>query len=409
MNFDSRYPNRKNPLEEPPRFDFDVNETETTRPTGMADSSEPHDPSGENEAEERLPLSGYQIIEPEQEAPPDKFVETDLQPPVAVIAQVEEKNVPDEPPVSRPPLLESWIGSIRRFAQSPTKVYTSASVSLGVLLGVVIAIFLWHTDKPEGPYDLGSSAYNAAGLKGHLFTKWEQKLDYRLTIEPDNADRAGFSLAVAHSPQPLSIEIHLQDDRGFVLCAKEIILKYDAGNAITPTVFITEAQEAAREKGKDVFLNQIGPDGQIASIYAQGDIPCSKKAYGSTFSWSFSTNFPSLSEQAALLKHQAQDQTEAARLTGVTLAAPRKRIVKSPVSLLSFSIEGDDAIVEFDTSRGVIETSARKIFFFDKASGAAADPGWQDYPVAIHYRCDQASKCVLMHEGMGTLSAVMKR
>jgi hypothetical protein len=299
---------------------------------------------------------------------------------------------------------------IREFAQNPIKVYSAAGVSLGVLLGVFIATFFWHPDKPMGPYDLGLSTSSAAGLKGHLYAKWDKKLKYRLTIEPDDIDRqAEFTVAVAHSPRPLSIEINLQDDRGFVLCAKEIMLRYDAQGAIAPAAATSEAQEAEREKGQDIFLNQIGTSGQIASIYAQGDIPCSIKAYQNTFSWSFSSSFPSLTEQDDLLKRQAEEQTNADQLTAASHAIHKKKTPSRAISLLSFSIEGDDSIVEFDASRGIIETAARKTFFFSKSSGAGADSGWQDYPVSIHYRCDRASNCILMHEGLGALRAVLKR
>ena len=86
---------------------------------------------------------------------------------------------------------------------------------------------------PNGRYDLGSVTSSAAGLKGHLFIEWDKKLNYRLTIEPGDPDRqAAFALAVAHSPRPLSVEIHMQDSEGFALCSKEILLKYDARNAL---------------------------------------------------------------------------------------------------------------------------------------------------------------------------------
>ena len=76
---------------------------------------------------------------------------------------------------------------------------------------------------------------------------------------------------------------------------------------------------------------------------------------------------------------------------------------------LPFTIEGDDAIVEFDPSFGVIETRGRKLFLIDKATAAAANTAWQDFPVSIHFHCDQMSNCVLMHSGLGALRVRMKR
>jgi hypothetical protein len=250
-------------------------------------------------------------------------------------------------------------------------------------------------------------------LKGQLFVEWDKKVEYRLSLEPDDADhKAGFAFAVANSPRPLSVGIQLKNSQGFELCAKEIVLKYDAGKVSTdPSAQGIDfaslaAQEAARESGKDVFQNQIGADGQIAAIDAQGGIPCSKKAYENATSWGFTPNFPSLAEQDQLLKHQTELQADEARAASQTTVA-RKRIPAAV--LLHFSMEGDDVIDEFDVSRRVIETRGHKTFLLDKTSGTAANPGWQDYPVSIHYRCDQSSSCVLMHSGLGALRARLRR
>jgi hypothetical protein len=247
-------------------------------------------------------------------------------------------------------------------------------------------------------------------------------------MEPDDPGRqAAFAAAVANSPHPLSVEIHLQDPEGFVLCSKEILLKYDAGSAIEiappspetpnsktdaaadaspqPAQGTVPAQaddpEAAREKGKDLFKNQSGSDGQITAIGAQGSIPCTARAYAKATSWSFSPSFPTIAEQDRLLERQ-QALANGGHLS--TDAAGRKKaVVKAPQKLLAFSIEGDDAIVDFDASRGIIETSSGKVFFIDRAGGTASDPRWQDYPVEIHYRCDRGSECTLMHAGAGAL------
>jgi hypothetical protein len=96
----------------------------------------------------------------------------------------------------------------------------------------------------------------------------------------------------------------------------------------------------------------------------------------------------------------------AARASSTASAARKK---KAAIQLLPFTVEGDDAIVDFDAAQGVIATRGRKTFFLDKAAGAAADSAWQDYPVNIHYRCDQSSNCTLTHSGLGGLRARMKR
>ena len=181
-------------------------------------------------------------------------------------------------------------------------------------------------------------------------------------------------------------------------------MKYDNEPPGTDNSAQLEAQELKREQGKDIFQNQIAPDGQVAAINAQGEISCSAKAYENTTQWSFSTNFPSLGEQEEWLERQQKMRPSAAQKS-----AARKKAAKPAVKLLPFSVEGDDAIIEFDVNRGVIETIGRKTFFIDKTSTQNAGPVWQEYPVSIHFRCNWSSDCTLMHSGAGALRARLRR
>ena len=358
---------------------------------------------------EPLPMSNYRIVasasedsdsepaEPEHLGYASISADADLPIPIDLSAAAEEQLPAAKPPVPPPSSHGFLVERIRKLAKNSTMFYVAAGVSLGVLLGAVIAVASYFMRVPNGRYDMGPVTSTATGLEGHLFIKWDKKLEYRLAVTPSDSDQqARFALAVANSPRPLSIGINLQDSQGFVLCSKEIVLKYDARNAAAAAPSAPDsqagktdaakasggplpqetdlarlnAQEAAREQGKDIFRNQIGPDGRIVAINAQGDLPCSADSY---------------------------EKTPAARA--------KKIAAKAPARLLPFSIEGDDAVVDFDLSRGVIQTRGRKMFLVDKASAATANSSWQDYPVLIHYRCDQTASCTLTQPGVGVLRA----
>jgi hypothetical protein len=357
------------------------------------------DPNAKNNnEEEQLPLNTYRIIEPPLESPEDKPTAESLY--IYSDVNVEAKVQPpaSEPPAPQPLSNESWTERIRSFAENPTRVYAAIGVGLGVLLGVIFAAVSLLTGSPEGRHDLGPVTSNATGLKGHLYIKWEKKLHYHVTFETsDPEQQAGFALAVANPQQPLSIVIQLQDTHGSLLCYREIVLRNDARSA--------ENQEQKKEQGKDIFQYQIAPDGQVAAISAQGEFPCSKKAYEKTVQWSFSTDFPSLSEQDEGLEQQQKMRASASQKS----VAHKKAAAKPAQKLLPFSIEGDDAIVEFDVNRGVIETIGRKTFFIDKKSSQSAGPVWQEYPVSIHFRCNWSLDCTLMHAGAGALRVKMRR
>ena len=431
-------PGQKNPKdekteEEPEPLRYVIVEPAPESPGGQVAQAGQQDPKGEKTEEQPEPVH-YAIVEPPP-PPPDFLTEANLPDPLNASADANGRTPTQAPAIGSPPVAKPPIAGSQKSASNRTKVYIGAVVGLGLLFGCVIAVVSSHMGTPEEPHDWGSATSDSAGLKGHLFTKWDKKLEYRLALQPSDPDRqAGFALAIAHSPRPLSIEIHLRDAHGFVLCSRDILLKYgpgsapalaasnsepqagtaDAANAAgNPPAHAAEellaAQEAERELGKEVFKDDIGPDGQIVAIDAQGEIPCSEKAYASTSSWSFAPDFPSLAEQDELVKRQSEPQASVGQPPASTPAARRKAPRISAPPLLSFTIEGDDAIVEFDVSRGIIETRAGKTFLFNKGGGEIANPKWQDYPVNIHYICDQASACTITHSGAGALRVRLSR
>jgi hypothetical protein len=376
------------------------------------------DPNEKNiEEEAHLPASTYKIIEPPPGSLDDKlpaaglFVYSDMNP------EAEVQKPAKESPTPHAPSHESLTERLQKFAENPIRFYAAIGAGLGILLGVLIAAVFMFTGSPEGRYDLGPVTSIETGLKGHLYLRWKKTLQYRVTFETsDPEQQAGFALAVANPPRPLSIEIHLQDADGQVLCSREIVLKYDARRAATaanlsnkPPAAIDFAQldaaEKEREQGKDIFLNQIAPDGQVTAINAQGHIPCSMKAYEKTTQWSFSPNFLSFTEQDEWLERQQEMHGNAAQRS----AARKKAAAKAGEKPLPFSMEGDDAIVEFDVNSGMIVTSGRKTFLLDKTSIGSTDPVWQEYPVNIHFRCTRSADCTIMHSGAGALRAKLRR
>ncbi len=462
MDADSLYPNRKRRAGNPRSAGFDLPVQNSQIPFDAIAEPSPQENGGGKAGEDAQPPAGYRIVEPE---PPAQDAETrkageESQPPVGyrvlepepaiskegftiseLHASLEgsegagKDGTAGEARSPRPGFAAAWMELIRKFAQSPTRVYAAAGVGLGIVVGVVFAVVLWQTENPNGPYDLGVVTSSATGLKGHLYVRWKRQLEYRVRFEPSDASlQAGFAQAVADPPRPLSIAIQLNDAQGFALCTREIVLRYNqaapapsalsnpnspAGQAAADTSTnrslaqdlhaLSDAQEAEREIGKDVFQNEIGPDGRIAAVSAEGKIPCSEKAYENTSSWGFTPDFPVLAEQSELLNRKREEEANAARSSAQLLMARRRAARKAAARLLPFSIEGDDIIVEFDASRGIVKTAGNQAFFLDRPGKAAFASVWQSDPVSIHYRCDRSGSCVLTHPGLGALHARMGR
>jgi hypothetical protein len=420
-------------------------------PHSMTDADE-QEPEGdgwhskithEDQSELVFPEPG---AEPEPQNPPATAAEGESQESSGAVADAEpsatsgeksaadRRNFTDVPPESQSPFLEVWIPRIQKFLSSPPNFYATVGVGLGILAGIVIS---WNLGSPTGPYDLGPVTNGGAGLRGRLFTKWDKKLQYRLTIEPSYQEQmAGFSLAAGNSPHPLSVEIHLQDSQGFVLCGKEIVLRFDPRNPVAlaasnpePPAGKTDAggkapdnqvaqgidfaqletQEAARERGKDIFQNQIGPEGQIESISSQGSLPCSRESYENTTNWSFSTDFPSVAEQDAMMKRLTETHAAATHPPSETSEARRKKVTKPAPNTQLFFIEGDDVIMDYDASTGIIATRGEKAFSIDKTGAEANALKGRNLPLRIHYRCDQTGNCTLTSASGGALHTRLRR
>jgi hypothetical protein len=373
----------------------------------MADRDK-NDPKNEQTEETPLPQSHYKVVEPDANSPYDQFAQANrlILPELNAAAERPKPQVEAPPPG---PPRETWTERIRRYKENPIIVYGAIGLGLGILLVILIAIVSSLMGPPDGRYDLGTVNSAATGLNGRLFLQWDKKLQYRMTLEPSYADQqAEFALAVASSQQPVSVQINLLDIKGFVLCSKEVLLKYNARNdQLTPDLL--DAQEAMRERGKDVFEDQIGSNGRITSINAHGDLPCSARAYEKALSWSFATNFPSLAEQDEMLKSEKEGQAKAVHPPVDENAERKKVAAQVSAKLALFSVEGDDAIVDLDAFHGTLITRGRKTFFVDKTSPALTNARWQEYPVAIHYRCDRSSECILMNGGAGVLHARLAR
>jgi hypothetical protein len=90
-------------------------------------------------------------------------------------------------------------------------------------------------------------------------------------------------------------------------------------------------------------------------------------------------------------------------------ASPRKAKKKPAVGTEAFAIEGDDELVGFDVSKGVIQTSARKFFLVSAIAGGDTSAKWQDGPSNIHYKCDLNASCTLSRKGAAVLYAKLQK
>ncbi len=287
----------------------------------------------------------------------------------------------------------------------------------GAILGlIVIVLLVMNRPKSKPDFDdLGAGVSNATGLKGHLITRWQGKAQYQLEFGPiDPRGSAEFALVAGNPPQPLSVNIRILDPSGFALCGKEILLPYYPGGpqASKPQALsgettshnsqreseerqanleLMQVQEQDRERGKDVFQSKLGSDGEVASITAQGVLPCSADQYQHFDYWDFSTNFPTIEEQEKLLKHATAVKAAEERRAG------EHNALRKPQS--AFYVDGDDSVSGYDASTQTLESSENRTFYIGKKSDQAAAAAWAGSFAHFHYKCDQHATCSLQRAG----------
>jgi hypothetical protein len=294
----------------------------------------------------------------------------------------------------------------------------------GILLAAVIVAshFSGSSNAAAQFQDLGAGISRATGLRGDLSIRWQGKAEYKLKFVPlDPLQSAGFSFVASNPPRPLWVNIRLLDQTGFALCSKQIFFPFDPASAASARsrtgsaggkagpedlgglarLTILQAQGQQSKPGEDTLQNQLNDDGKVAAFTAQGLLPCAPDLYKHISYWDFTTNFPTLGEQDALMKGRAD---ALARAAAAARAAQRRNSAHGYKS--GFVQEGDDRISAYDPSTGMLQVGPGRSFLVMSQGDRAAADSWAANTALVHYRCDQYANCSISRAGgMGVITA----
>lgn len=412
----------------------------------------PTPPSAPPPPEEvHIPEPSYELVKSERDVSEDSFkaqghfhptIQTPVDsPPAEGEAPAAPAALPDGPPAEQ---LQENAGQ--------TKLYAAIGIGLGLVVGLTLAVFFLFPGSASGNMDMGAVTSNVYGLQGHLTAKWTDKVSYNLTIEPSTpALRPNFVSAVTASTRPLSIDVQLKDPFGAVLCDDTILVKFDPRNVAGPdaepdaqatqprsgkkidaaalasaesraavaravNLARLESLELQREHDKDVFQSVAGSDGQVSSLTSQGTLPCTKKQFDGTASWTFVPDFPMVAPPPTpanggpdAATNQDQAIENAAKALEAKKALARKKAKREFAPVSPYSVEGIDTIIWYDAASGIAETSAGKAFRIDTSSPAASTLKGRDFPIVIHYECDETQGCTFSGVGLGVMHARLSR
>lgn len=358
-------------------------------------------------------------------------------PPVALAEPTEEEKDENEPEESseydEQELQEYSDAAEQQEPPVPAKKKPNLVILGGFAALIIFAIFVVYTatkpkDNAAPPGDMGPGIVAVSGLRGHLNTRWEGsaktgRLAYQMHIEPmEDRWQAGFSRVVLKAPVPIYVNVRLLDATGYALCGKQIEFRFDPQNGEVPAVTAPlvgsngkkltlaereaavqaarqseiaqmQAAEAQRERGRDIFQDQLGNDGLAMAVNVQGSLPCSPDQFRQANYWDFNTNFPTLDEQADLLDPKAAARRAKEAELATHPRGPRK------LPLPGFVMQGDDRITGYDSARGMLWAQQGETFQIDRRLGQATATAWANNNSLIHYRCDQHASCALTAAG----------
>lgn len=253
--------------------------------------------------------------------------------------------------------------------------------------------------KPPETIDLGQGISNETGLRGHMVVHWKDKAaNYQLKIEPiDERNNDGFDQAAAMLNQPVTLQAHIFDKSGTETCTKNFVLPAP-GSPVTPS------------GSGDPFTRLRLKDSTVIGLWAEGALPCTAEQYRNADYWSFTTTFPTVSEQAHLLgrKPPVEAAPEAAPAPTAQVAqrvrpavpetgSSRRRAPKKPPT--GFNIQGDDQVTAFEAGRAILVVGAGKTFALLRPQDHSIASDWADSSALVHYICDQHALCTLRHAG----------
>ncbi len=128
----------------------------------------PEEP-GIQEPEEKKPVPEYDIV-PSKRLEPEGSIAPDHYRPVVTAAGVEAqtgqgKGAPGKAADPKTSLSDAALEKLGKLGSSQTRVYAAVGVGLGLLVGLVAAVFFLHPGGTGGASDMGTVNANDYGLK----------------------------------------------------------------------------------------------------------------------------------------------------------------------------------------------------------------------------------------------------
>ena len=104
-------------------------------------------------------------------------------------------------------------------------------------------------------------------------------------------------------------------------------------------------------------------------------------------------------------KHRLHGHLRFAAAHRIAVPPVVEEAVVAPPERFTFTVEGSVTVTNYDADAGRIQTYEGETFVVDKSNADKDVASWVDYPADLHYTCNQAWDCTLVHGGAGVVSA----
>jgi hypothetical protein len=217
---------------------------------------------------------------------------------------------------------------------------------------------------------------------------------------------------------PEAETLRIKDDSTFRFAAAAVAFGLVFGVALAATVGNVFVSPSAPTQAPAVSNTAVAA-ASVASGSAQA-VPPHSQAVKKAIATSSSAILPVALKASVNHKSSAFHHRHGARRAAAMRVSFHPRILRAslnfhqtplpvPVRLesrpahtpqVSFYLEGDATVADFDSSSGMIQTDEGKTFFIAMPAGVNSAAPWQDYHRNVHYRCDQSGNCTISGAGV---------
>jgi hypothetical protein len=294
-------------------------------------------------------------------------------------------------------------------------VYATVGIALGIMAGTVFADGSWRSFVPGMPHrsvvadSISAKATPSPELKAptpathpQIALRATAQVDAdHLAAEPKPSPAEPVRLSRVEMPaEPIQQALPAATEETPVVPEKPVYRAYDpAFMAYARKVAKAQTPHSARPEGSELVVPYAAPvpRRRAEPLHRTESSHRAGRALRRA-SWRSSW-------RRSHGRHRLHGHVRFAAAHRITVPKAVEEAVIAPPERFAFTVEGSVTVTNYDADAGRIQTYEGETFVVDKSNTSNDVTSWVDYPADMHYTCNQAWDCTLVHGGAGVVSA----